>query len=107
MNSVRSVPLSTDRRIQSYLRASLSAGRETARIGSFLASSDLTSANIYRNYAVPNDGANPEPSEISALVGWYEQPARVARLEYLPSAAPKVEQACACLAFRLKVACLS
>jgi len=92
MNSVHSVPLSTDRRIQSYLRASLSAGRETARIGSFLASSDLTSANIYRNYAVPNDGANPEPSEISALVGWYEQRSRVARLEYLPSAAPKVEQ---------------
>ncbi len=93
MNSIRSNPRDTDRRIQLYLRASLSASRETAQIGSFLASSDPTSANIYRNYAVPNDEANPKPSEISALVGWYEQRSRVARLEYLPGAAPRVEQA--------------
>jgi GNAT superfamily N-acetyltransferase len=93
MNSEHSIPLSLDRRIQSYLRANVSAGRDTARIGPFLASSDPASANMYRNYAVPQDGANPEPSEISALIGWFEQRSRVARLEYLPSVAPHVEQA--------------
>jgi hypothetical protein len=100
MNSVQS--LYTDSRIQSYLRASLSSGRETAQIGPFLSSSDPTSANIYRNYAVPNDGANPEPSDISALVGWYEQRSRVARLEYLPGAAPNVERALVLSGFSLE-----
>jgi len=93
MNPEYSVPLSIDSRIQSYLRASLTAGRETARIGCFLASSDPTSTNVYRNYAVPDDGANPAPSEISWLVDWYAQRSRVPRLEYLPRAAPKIEPA--------------
>ncbi len=92
MNSEHSVPSSIDSRIQSYLSASLRAGRETARIGCFIASSDPTSANIYRNYAIPDEAANPTPSEISALVDWYEQLSRVPRLEYLPRLAPRVEQ---------------
>jgi len=92
MDSAQSLPLSIDQRIHTYLRASLSAGRETARIGCFLASFDPTSANVYRNYALPEDGANPGPSEISWLVDWYAQRSRVPRLEYLPSAAPRVEQ---------------
>jgi GNAT superfamily N-acetyltransferase len=93
MDSLHFVPLCIDRRIQSYLRASLGAGRENAQLGPFLASCDPTSANIYRNYAIPDDEANPDPSEISALIDWYDQRCRVARLEYLPSAAPKVERA--------------
>ncbi len=93
MDSAHSLPLSIDQCIHTYLRASLSAGRETARIGCFLASLDPTSANVYRNYALPDDGANPAPSEIAGLVDWYAQRSRVPRLEYLPSAAPRVEGA--------------
>lgn len=80
-------------RIQSYLRAAASGRRDTARVGPFLAAFDPHSDNPYRNYALPDDRADPSPDDVRALVAAFEGRGRAPRLEYLPAAAPAVEAA--------------
>ena len=77
--------------VAGYVRAS--AGRRAERIGPFLASFDLQSANPWRNYAVPDDSARPTPAEVAALVDGFAARGRTPRLEYVPQTAPEVEQA--------------
>jgi ribosomal protein S18 acetylase RimI-like enzyme len=78
-------------RIQSYLRFAASRGRETERIGPFLATFTEHSNNRYLNYAIPDDGATPLASEVAALIMAYEQRRRTPRLEYVARLAPAVE----------------
>jgi GNAT superfamily N-acetyltransferase len=82
-----------ERQIQTYLRQAASRDRETVRVGPFLATFTAHSANPYRNYAIPDDGAAPTPADIEALGAAFQQRARIPRLEYLPSVAPEVEPA--------------
>lgn len=82
-----------DSRIQSYLRIAASRARDTERIGPFLATFSRHSANPYLSYAIPDDGANPSPGHIDALVAAYQHRQRTPRLEYLPGVAPVVEAA--------------
>ncbi len=77
--------------IQSYLRAAPAVGRDTARIGPFLATFDRDSKLPYLSYAVPDEGADPEPDDVAALIGAFVQRDRTPRLEYLPELAPAVE----------------
>jgi ribosomal protein S18 acetylase RimI-like enzyme len=80
-------------RIQAYIRRTAAIGRDTERIGPFLATYSPADANPFVNYAVPDTGAEPTPADVAALVEAYERRIRVPRLEYLPAAAPAVEAA--------------
>jgi ribosomal protein S18 acetylase RimI-like enzyme len=82
-----------DARIQAYLRGVAARGRETERIGPFLATFDSASDNPFLNYAIPDDGAQPSAAEVQALTEAYARRGLRPRLEYLPSTAPGVEDA--------------
>jgi len=79
--------------VHAYLRASVSAGRDTERVGPFLASFSRRSANPFLNYAIPDDGANPTAADLAALRDAYARRGLRARLEYLPAVSPAVEPA--------------
>jgi ribosomal protein S18 acetylase RimI-like enzyme len=80
-----------DARIQAYLRRVAARGRETERIGPFLATFDSASDNRFLNYAIPDDGAQPMAAEVQALAQAYTRRRLLPRLEYLPATAPEVE----------------
>ncbi len=80
-------------RIQSYLRTVACHERETARVGPFFATFTPKNPNRFLNYALPDDGATPSPSDVAALIAAYEQRGRMARLEYIARLAPAVEPA--------------
>jgi len=82
-----------DARIQAYLRRAAARGRETERIGPFLATFDGASDNRFLNYAIPDDGAQPSTADVQALTEAYALRGLSPRLEYLPSTAPEVEDA--------------
>ena len=88
-----------DARIQAYLRGAATRGRETERIGPFLATFDLASDNPFLNYAIPDDGAQPSAAEVQALAEAYSRRDLWPRLEYLPSTAPEVEDALSAAGF--------
>jgi ribosomal protein S18 acetylase RimI-like enzyme len=79
--------------IQAYIRRTAAIGRDTERIGPFLATFTAHDANPFVNYAVPEIDARPTPEEVAALVTAYERRNRIPRLEYLPRLAPAVEPA--------------
>jgi ribosomal protein S18 acetylase RimI-like enzyme len=81
-----------DAQIQAYLRRAAARGRETERIGPFLATFDGASDNRFLNYAVPDDGAQPSAGEVQALAEAYARRGLLPRLEYLPATAPAVEE---------------
>ncbi|MGH8920769.1 MAG: GNAT family N-acetyltransferase, partial [Actinomycetes bacterium] len=76
-------------RLHAYLRAL--AGPRAHRTGPFLASFDAHDAGLYRNYAVPDDGADPTPHQVAELITAFTDRDRVPRLEYLPALSPAVE----------------
>jgi predicted GNAT family acetyltransferase len=81
-----------NRKLLGYLRASAQRRPRTQRAGPFLATfSD--DPNIYLNYAMPDDGADPSPADVAALIALFAAQGRRPRLEYIPGAAPKVEAA--------------
>ena len=81
-----------NRKLLAYLRAAAERRPLRRRCGSFLATFDAD-PNIYLNYAMPDDDADPSPSDIAALIALFAAQGRKPRLEYIPSAAPKVEAA--------------
>jgi predicted GNAT family acetyltransferase len=80
-------------RIQSYIRIAASNGRETERIGPFLATFDPHDSLRYLSYAIPDDSAEPTPQDVAALVRAYRSRDRLPRLEFLPAVAPAAERA--------------
>lgn len=78
--------------IQSYLRTLAGRRRDAERVGPFVAAFDPTSDNPFRNYALPDDDATPTPGEVDALIAAFGRRQRQPRLEYVPSAAPAVEE---------------
>jgi ribosomal protein S18 acetylase RimI-like enzyme len=85
--------MNMESRIQSYLRFAASHGRETERIGPFLATFTTHNDNPYLNYAIPDDNAAPSPADVAALIAAYERRSRKPRLEYITMLAPAVEGA--------------
>lgn len=79
--------------IQAYLRKSASRGRAVERVGSFLATISPDIDSPYLNYAIPDDGAEPTPAEVEALIACYRRHKRTPRLEYMAENAPAVEAA--------------
>lgn len=82
-----------DARIQAYLRGAAARGRDTERIGPFLATFDSARDHPFLNYAIPDDGAQPSAAEVEALAEAYAGRGLTPRLEYLPGVAPDVEDA--------------
>lgn len=93
------MPSPTERAITAYLRRSIAEGRDSERIGPFLASFSRTSTNPFLNYAIPDDGADPRADDVRALIEAYASRGLQPRLEYLPSCAPRVEAALAAAGF--------
>lgn len=79
--------------IQGYLRAMAERRQESERVGPFIAAYDAHSDNLYRNYAIPDDGAAPTEEDVRALIAAFKQRGRTPRLEYVPTTAPAVEVA--------------
>ncbi|QWF82923.1 GNAT family N-acetyltransferase [Amycolatopsis sp. CA-230715] len=79
--------------LQSYIRTNAATGRETERIGPFLATFSPRSANRFVNYAVPDDGAVPTTSDVVALIEAYRRRNLVPRLEFMTDTAPEAEPA--------------
>ena len=79
--------------IQAYLRKAASLDRIVEPIGPFLATISPDTENLYLNYAIPDDGAAPTPSDVEALIAFYEGHKRTPRLEYSADLAPAVEAA--------------
>lgn len=78
-------------RVHAYLRAL--AGERSHRVGPFLARFDDHDAGLFRNYAVPDDGADPTPDHVAELIAVFTGRDRTPRLEYLPVLCPAVEPA--------------
>lgn len=77
--------------LHAYLR--VLPGPRAHRVGPFLASFDDHDAGLFRNYAVPDDGADPSPGQIDQLITAFTDRGRIPRLEYLPELSPAVEPA--------------
>jgi ribosomal protein S18 acetylase RimI-like enzyme len=81
-----------NRKLHAYLRAAATRRPLSTRCGPFTLTFD-DDDNPYLNYAIPDDGVDPSPDEVAALIALFEMRARKPRLEYLPAAAPKLEAA--------------
>jgi GNAT superfamily N-acetyltransferase len=75
-------------RIEEYVRRYAAEHREVERVGPFLATFGLHSTGPYLNYAVPDDGSEPTPAEIAALIDAYERRELRPRVEVVDSLAP-------------------
>lgn len=80
-------------RIQDYMLASASKGREVVQAGPFTVTISAHDPLVYINYAIPAAGADPTPDDIAALEAAFTSRSRTPRLEYLPGLAPLVEPA--------------
>ncbi|GLY36047.1 hypothetical protein Amsp01_020710 [Amycolatopsis sp. NBRC 101858] len=78
--------------IQTYVRTTAPRGRETERIGPFLATYSPDTQHPMLNYAIPDDGARPSAAEIDALTAAYRRRGLLPRLEYFTDAAPDLEK---------------
>ena len=79
--------------LQSYLRRAAARRPNSQRSGPFLARFDDDDVNPYSNYAIPDDGADPDGAAIAALIALFEARRRKPRLEYVAEAAPRLEAA--------------
>jgi ribosomal protein S18 acetylase RimI-like enzyme len=79
--------------IHHYLRAMAESKPGTIQVADFLVMLDPHDAGPYRNYAVPDVGANPRSEEIATLVEAFSRRQRRPRLEYVTDAAPALEGA--------------
>jgi hypothetical protein len=77
--------------IQDALRHQAPRGRDTERIGPFLATFTRESDNPYLNYAIPDEGGSASSDDVEALVAAYGARDRKPRLEYIASTAPEIE----------------
>lgn len=82
--------------IQSSLRGSISRGAQ--RVGPFLIHFDAHSDHPFRNYAIPDDGAQPSAAQIADLVTTFARRGREPRLEYV-CPAPEMDAALAAAGF--------
>jgi len=83
------VNLDADRAIMAFIRESRRA-QDFPRGSLRLLLSSVTRLR-FLNYAMPDDGADPDDAEVSALVAAFRAADRMPRVEFLPSVAPAVE----------------
>lgn len=78
------------RRVSACLRATMNCGDNVFRLPSFTVMIDAASADPFRNYAIPDDGAEPADGEVADLVALFAAKGRAPRLEYVPDLVPAV-----------------
>ncbi|MFF1606330.1 GNAT family N-acetyltransferase [Amycolatopsis sp. NPDC058278] len=78
--------------IQAYVRTTAPRGRESERVGPFLATYSPGTPHPMLNYAIPDDGAQPTAAEIDALTAAYRRRELLPRLEYFTDVAPDLEK---------------
>lgn len=78
------------RRVAAYLRTRMGVQGGQRRVASFSCTFDPSSAEPARNYAVPDDAAEPCHAELSTLCDTFGVHRRVPRLEYIHDLAPAV-----------------
>ena len=84
------VDVEADHAIMAFIRE-LRKAHELPRVGAFaLLFTDATRLR-FLNYAIPDDGADPDDAEVEALVEAFEMAERLPRVEFLPSVAPALE----------------
>ncbi len=91
-----------NRKLLAYLRSAAMRRPNHARIGPFLSTFSEENDNIFLNYAIPDDDAEPNASDIAALTASFEMRRRKPRLEYIPAAAPGVEAALTACGFSVE-----
>ncbi len=91
-----------NKRIQAYLRAHAQRRIDHERCGPFVAGFDGESDNPFLNYAIPDDDATPQASDIAALIATFARRRRKPRLEYICEAAPRVEAALTAQGFAIE-----
>lgn len=80
------------------------AGRSHGQpVGPFAVLFSERNPSPFANYAIPLDFADPTPAEIEALVEAFRARERQPRLEFAPSAAPKVEAALVAAGFAVEL----
>lgn len=79
-----------DRAIMAFIRESRKA-RELPHVGSFALLLSGATKLRYLNYAIPDDGADPDDTEIVTLVAAFRTADRMPRVEFMPSVAPALE----------------
>jgi predicted GNAT family acetyltransferase len=84
------VNLDADRAIMAFLRESRRA-RDLPRVGAFVLLLSSATRLRFLNYAMPDDGADPDDAQVSALVAAFRAADRMPRVEFLPSVAPAIE----------------
>lgn len=84
---------STLRRASSYFRAMMAGRDNPMRVPPFSLLLDPATADRFRNYAYPDDGADPDSGTIAILIAYFEQHERTPRLEYIADLAPALEAA--------------
>jgi ribosomal protein S18 acetylase RimI-like enzyme len=79
--------------LQASLRGALLRRPDVVSVGPFTVAFDPDSDSPFRNYAVPDDGAHPTLAEVEDLRRAFVGRGRRPRLEFLPAAAPAVQDA--------------
>src|SRR5919108_2247366 len=87
--------MSDVRDLQAFLRASARRGRLVVRVAPFTVTIDEGDALRFVNYAIPDDGAEPDAGAVAALRAVFHGHGRRARLEWVEEAAPAVAAALA------------
>ena len=90
MAGPEAVNLDADRAIMAFIRESRRA-QDLPRVGAFVLLLSSATRLRFLNYAMPDDGADPDDAEVSALVAAFRAADRMPRVEFLPSVAPAVE----------------
>lgn len=85
--------------IQGHLRASIAG--HARRVGPFLVTFQPDTASAGRNYAVPDDGAEPTAADVAELVAHFVALGRTPRLEYVDPV-PALDAALAAAGFTLE-----
>ena len=78
------------RDIQAFLRTSAQTGRAVVRVPPFTVTIDEGDALRFVNYAIPDDGAEPDPGAVEGLRQAFRDRDRLPRLEWVEEAAPDV-----------------
>ncbi|SDK60620.1 Acetyltransferase (GNAT) family protein [Glycomyces sambucus] len=91
-----------DLEIQDYARAGIARSDFGSRIAGFTVRFDPVSDIRFLNYAVPDDGAEPDGEAIAELVAAFRERKLLPRFEFLPTRAPALEAALAAAGFAVE-----
>jgi ribosomal protein S18 acetylase RimI-like enzyme len=78
------------RDLQAFLRTSAQRGRLVLRVAPFTVTLDEGNALRFVNYAIPDDGAEPDAAAVETLRAVFRAHDRLPRLEWVEEAAPAV-----------------